>query len=211
MSYSDTDDKFEDLLAESEQKELPQDVDFKSYFKDVKSLKQDTVTKVTPVLNKELARIRQEAAVTSKEEAAISEASSAFVHMVEPNEILSFRREGVQPYVLRKLKNGEYREADFIDLHGKTLEEAYQYVIRFVAHARREEFRCILIIHGKGTKAPKKALLKSYVAHWLRQLPEVLAFHSAPEWKGGTGSVMVILKKGDKTSAMNREMHARRF
>ena len=39
-------------------------------------------------------------------------------------------------------------------------------------------------------------------------MPEVLAFHSAPEWKGGTGALMVILKKGDKASLDNRELHA---
>ena len=41
-------------------------------------------------------------------------------------------------------------------------------------------------------------------------MPEVLAYHSAPEWKGGTGAVMVILKKGDKESDDNRELHALR-
>ena len=53
--------------------------------------------------------------------------------------------------------------------------------------------------------------MKSYVAHWLKQMNDVIAYHSAPDFKGGTGAVMVILKKGDKASALNRELHARRL
>ncbi len=176
---------------------------------DIKRVKQDTVATRRAPMDKELAKLRQEAAVIDKKEAEL-EASSAFVPQLDPNEVLEFRREGVQPYVLRRLKNGEYLEADYIDLHGKTVEEAYTVVMRFLEHAKREEFRCVLIIHGKGSKGPRRALLKSYVAHWLKQIPEVLAFHSAPEWKGGTGSVYIILKKGDKSRAANREQHAKR-
>ncbi|HIV16283.1 MAG TPA: DNA endonuclease SmrA [Candidatus Avisuccinivibrio pullicola] len=182
-------------------------------FGDIKPLKQDRLIIRTPLLDKATAKVRQDNATRDKEQEALDEASSAFVHMVDPNDVLSFRRDGVQPYMLRKLKNGEYREADYIDLHGKTIEEAYNLVMRFIDYARREELRCVLIIHGKGDRFAQKdrrALLKSYVNHWLRQLPDVLAFHSAPEWKGGSGSVMVILKKSDKQSAQNRELHARR-
>ncbi len=83
-------------------------------------------------------------------------------------------------------------------------------MMRFIAYAKEREYRCILIIHGKGQMQKQKALIKSFTAHWLKQIPEILAFHSAPEWKGGTGAVMAILKKGDKASALNRELHARR-
>ena len=83
-------------------------------------------------------------------------------------------------------------------------------VMNFLSFSKDKEFRCILIIHGKGERQKEKALMKSYVAHWLRQIPDVLAFHSAPQWKGGTGALMSILKKGDKARAINREMHSKR-
>ncbi|MBU3826362.1 MAG: DNA endonuclease SmrA [Candidatus Anaerobiospirillum merdipullorum] len=197
------------LQAEAAAAAEKKDLSFSQAMADIKPVKQDKVATRTELMNKDLAKLRQEAAVLDKKEAEL-EASSAFVPQVDPNEVLVFRREGVQPYVLRRLKNGEYLEADYIDLHGNTVEQAYNLVMRFLEHAKREEFRCVLIIHGKGSKGPRKALLKSYVAHWLRQIPEVLAFHSAPEWKGGTGSVYVILKKGDKSRAENREQHAKR-
>lgn len=160
-------------------------------------------------MDKETSKMRREAAVKLPEKLTES-ASSSFVQMVGPQETLEFRRPGIQPYIIRKLKNGEYSEADFIDLHGLTVEKAYEKVMRFIAFAKEKEYRCILIIHGKGQMQKQKALIKSFTAHWLRQIPEVLAFHSAPEWKGGTGAIMAILKKGDKASALNREIHARR-
>lgn len=176
---------------------------------DIAPLKQDKIEVTTKVLDKTTAKIRQDAATRLPEDVTDS-ASSGFVHMVEPNEILEFRRPGVQPYVVQKLRKGEYPEADYIDLHGKTIEGAYSEVMKFIGFAKEHEFRCVLIIHGKGERSKPKALMKSHVAHWLKQLPDVLAFHSAPVWKGGTGAVCIILKKGDKASIINREMHQKR-
>ena len=176
---------------------------------DIAPLKQDKIEVTTKVLDKTTAKIRQDAATRLPEDVTDS-ASSGFVHMVEPNEILEFRRPGVQPYVVQKLRKGEYPEADYIDLHGKTIEGAYNEVMKFIGFAKEHEFSCVLIIHGKGERSKPKALMKSHVAHWLKQLPDVLAFHSAPVWKGGTGAVCIILKKGDKASIINREMHQKR-
>ena len=176
---------------------------------DIAPLKQDKIEVTTKVLDKTTAKIRQDAATRLPEDVTDS-ASSGFVHMVEPNEILEFRRPGVQPYVVQKLRKGEYPEADYIDLHGKTIEGAYNEVMKFIGFAKEHESRCVLIIHGKGERSKPNALMKSHVAHWLKQLPDVLAFHSAPVWKGGTGAVCIILKKGDKASIINREMHQKR-
>ena len=176
----------------------------------VDKLKQDTVVKTTALMDKELSHIKREAAERDNKQEYDDHVSSAFVPIVDPNEVLSWKTPGAQPYLLRKLKNGEYREADFIDLHGKTIDEAYEIVRAFIRHAKQEEFRCVLIIHGKGSRQVKKAQMKSYVAHWLKQMNDVIAYHSAPDFKGGTGAVMVILKKGDKASALNRELQAKR-
>ena len=130
--------------------------------------------------------------------------------MVKPNDVLDYKKPGIQPFVIKKLRNGEYPEADYIDLHGKTIEQAYEQVMKFIDFAKKREYRTVLIIHGKGERSNPKALMKSHVAHWLKQLPDVLAFHSAPEWKGGCGAVYVILKKADKQSIINREIYKNR-
>lgn len=178
----------------------------------ITKLDQDKVEVRTPSMDKETSKIKKEAATKDTKEEEIDYFSSTFVPIVGPNEILSYRSNGAQPHLFKKLKNGEYREADFIDLHGKTVEEAYEFTRRYILYAREQGYRCILIIHGKNERDSQKnrATIKSYLAHWLKQMPEVLAYHSAPEWKGGAGALMVILKKGDKASLDNRELHAKR-
>lgn len=202
---------FEQLLQEEVVKNVD-NIDLAPKVGKITKLEQDKVETHTPSMDKETAKIKQEAATKDTKEETVDHVSSSFVPMVSPNDILSYRSPGAQPFLLKKLKHGEYREADFIDLHGKTVEEAYEYVRRYVLFARGQGYRCILIIHGKGERdyLKRKATLKSYVAHWLKQMPEVLAYHSAPDWKGGAGAVMVILKKGDKASFDNRELHSLR-
>lgn len=197
---------FESLLKESVKDEHDKIIDFTQ---GVKKINQDKVILKEKEMDKALAKIRQNNASIDKQK-ELDHVSSGFVAYVDPNEVLSFKQAGVQPHLLRKLKNGEYREADYIDLHGKSLEQAYDLVRDFIANALREEFRCVLIIHGKGESQKPKAQMKSYVNHWLKQMKDVLAFHSAPIFKGGTGALYIILRKGDKASAINREEHARR-
>ncbi|MDY6322298.1 MAG: Smr/MutS family protein [Succinivibrio sp.] len=196
-------------LLKQEAEEASKSEDFTAAVGPLRRIVQDKVPSKSAPLDRATAKVRQQAAQKLPQKEAES-ASSGFVQMVGPNEELEFRRPGVQPYVLRKLRQGEYREADFIDLHGLTLEKAYEKVMNFMGFAQDHEFRCVLIVHGKGEYRKQKALIKSYVAHWLKQLPEVLAYRSAPEWKGGTGALMIVLKKGEKASALNRELHARR-
>lgn len=209
MSSANNDFSFEDLLMEEAVK-TTDNIDLVGQLGKVRKMEQDKVELPAATMDKETSRIKKEAASRDTKEESIDYFSSTYVPVVAPNEVLSYRSPGAQPFLLKKLKNGEYREADFIDLHGKTVEEAYEYTRRYVLMARNEGFRCILIIHGKSERqhAKRQTTLKSYVAHWLRQMPEVLAYHSAPEWKGGTGAVMVILKKGDKASMDNRELHS---
>jgi DNA-nicking Smr family endonuclease len=204
----DTQDK-EDFSKLLDEEDPDSAVDFESEAGPVTKMEHDTVQRSTPLLDPRTSKIRQDAASKVQQE-EVEGAGSGFVRMAEPNEVLEFRRPGTQPFILRKLRAGDYAEADFIDLHGCTIEAAYDRVIHFISKSHDRGFRCVLIIHGKGELRRRKAVIKSYVAHWLRQLPDVLAFHSAPEWKGGTGAVMVILRKNEKASAENREFFARR-
>jgi hypothetical protein len=47
--------------------------------------------------------------------------------------------------------------------------------------------------------------LKGYVQHWLQELEEVQAFHSAQPVHGGTGAVYVLLRKNLQKKRENRE------
>jgi DNA-nicking Smr family endonuclease len=63
----------------------------------------------------------------------------------------------------------------------------------------------VLIAHGRGEQSATPARLKSYVAHWLGQLPEVIAYSSADARHGGTGAVLVLLRKSFEAREETRE------
>ncbi|RMG49820.1 MAG: DNA mismatch repair protein MutS [Gammaproteobacteria bacterium] len=116
---------------------------------------------------------------------------------LQPGDILAFCREGVQKKVFRKLRTGAYAVQDEIDLHGMTRDEARRALQVFLRSAAAEGRRCVRVIHGKGLRSRNEGpVLKTRVDHWLRQMDEVLAFHSALPRHGGTGAVYVLLKRG---------------
>lgn len=127
-----------------------------------------------------------------------------------PHEVLSYRRPGIQHGVYRNLRLGHYAPQAQLDLHRKTVEESRRALWDFLHESRRLGLRTVMILHGRGELSPKPALLKSYVDHWLRELPEVLAFHSAQARDGGDGALYVLLKKSDRDKQENRERHGAR-
>lgn len=132
--------------------------------------------------------------------------TSAFVELVHPHAVLSFMRPGIQHGVFRKLRQGAYPLDAVLDLHQLTVEEARNEVFRFIRDCMAQDVRSALINHGKGGRHPDRpaALLKSYVAKWLPQFPEVMAFHSAQSFHGGAGAVYVLLKKSERQKQRTR-------
>ena len=133
--------------------------------------------------------------------------------MVEPltaHDLLSWQRPGVQHGVFRKLRLGQYPVEARLDLHRMTVEKARREVFGFVKDCVRYGLRTVIILHGKGERNPDGiAQLKSYLAKWLPELEDVLAFHSAQKHHGGTGAVYVMVRKGDRDKQRNREIHRR--
>ena len=127
------------------------------------------------------------------------------VELVGPHDELGWKKDGVQDGVFRKLRQGVYPIDAELDLHRKTVREARDEVFRFLNVARGRGLRTLLIAHGRGERSDPPARIKSYVNHWLRQAPEVIAFHSAVRNRGGTGAVCLLLKKSPQQSEDNRE------
>ncbi|MDX1636112.1 MAG: DNA endonuclease SmrA [Marinobacter sp.] len=126
-------------------------------------------------------------------------------------DVLEWQRPGVQHGVYRKLRLGQYPIEARLDLHRKTVEEARREVFGFIQDCVRYGLRSVIILHGKGERNPDGvALLKSYLAKWLPELDDVLAFHSAQRHHGGTGAVYVMIRKGDLQKQRNRELHGNR-
>ncbi len=114
---------------------------------------------------------------------------------IETGEELSFRRDGVDQRVFKKMRTGRISVRDEADLHGMTRDEAHPYLRDFISYASQQDLRCVRVVHGKGlSSGPKGPVLKHAVNNWLRNWDEVLAFCSAPSQDGGTGDVYVLLK-----------------
>ncbi|MFM1885104.1 MAG: hypothetical protein RL026_261 [Pseudomonadota bacterium] len=114
--------------------------------------------------------------------------------VIESGEELSYRRDGVQETVFRRLRRGEYRVDAELDLHGFTVDGAAQVLGEFMAQALARELRVLRIVHGKGLGSGHRGpVLKHLVNGSLRRLNAVLAFASAREVDGGTGACLVLL------------------
>jgi len=132
--------------------------------------------------------------------------TTGFVEPVHPQEVLSFKRNGIQNGVFHTLQRGGYKIEASLDLHMMTLEEAREEVFAFIHDCIRYEVRTALINHGKGARRKdSQAVIKSYLARWLPQLDEIMAFHSAQGFHGGTGAVYVLLRKSEKAKDKVRE------
>lgn len=114
---------------------------------------------------------------------------------IETGDELVYAREGVQHRVLKKLRRGQYRCQDELDLHGMVVNDARETFAAFLQEAVAAGYGCVRIIHGKGNRSGHRGpVLKTRVAGWLRQRDEVLAFSSTPANDGGTGAVYVLLR-----------------
>jgi DNA-nicking Smr family endonuclease len=122
--------------------------------------------------------------------------------------VLAFKRPGVQNGVFRKLKQGRYEAQSRLDLHRMTAEVARKEIFDFIEESYQYGLRSVLIIHGKGESKAEQArssILKGCVDQWLRDLEQVLAFHSAQPRDGGTGAAYVLLRKSEEKKRENRE------
>lgn len=127
------------------------------------------------------------------EQAELSD-TQAMLNPVASQATLSYRIATLQHKVFEDLKAGNLRWFEAVDLHGCTVEDARVAVLQIIQMAKDENQNVIKIVHGKGPEA----ILKTYVNGWLRQHRDVLAFVSAPEKQGGTGAVLVLLKRAEK-------------
>ncbi|MDD2684754.1 MAG: Smr/MutS family protein [Gallionella sp.] len=104
---------------------------------------------------------------------------------------------GLSRMALRKLRRGTWPVSDSLDLHGSTTEVARVLLQEFLQHATQCQFRCVLLIHGKGMNSRDgSGVLRKLARHWLAQHAQVLAYCSAPPALGGSGAVLVLLKSG---------------
>lgn len=105
-------------------------------------------------------------------------------------------RKSVDSRMQLKLKNGDIRYQDRIDLHGMLLNQARESLIYFLQTSQQRGLKCVLVIHGKGANTQSNmGQIKQQIPYWLENLNCVLSFTSALPKHGGTGAMCVLLKK----------------
>lgn len=129
----------------------------------------------------------------------------AEVEAVQPRDVLEWKKDGVQHEVFQRLKSGRYPIEGSLDLHRLSVKESRDAVYKFFKLAEAKRWRTVLIAHGRGEQSATPARIKSYVAHWLGQLPQVNAYSSADRRHGGTGATLILLKKSAAAKEETRE------
>ena len=171
---------------------------FKKALTGVKPIDNGNIAQIKPKRVKKIdaQTLAKRAAAEGSAEQELTEISDtqAILNPVASQAALSYRIATLQHKVFEDLKAGKIRWFEAVDLHGCTVEQARAAVLQIIQMAKDENQNVIKIVHGKGPEA----ILKTYVNGWLRQHRDVLAFVSAPEKQGGTGAVLVLLKRAEK-------------
>lgn len=121
------------------------------------------------------------------------------VERIQPHDAIGFKGHGIQDSVYRKLRQGKYPIDARLDLHRMTIDTARERVFSFISDCVKYDLRTVLILPGKGDRnIEDPAVLKSHLVHWLPQLADVMAYHTAQPNDGGTGAMYVLLRKGER-------------
>ena len=121
--------------------------------------------------------------------------SNYYHEEVSSDTILAYCKQSIPHRRLIQLRKGEIPWQARLDLHGLRPDAAQESLCHFIDQQIRLDNRCLLVIHGKGGQRGEAPILKNLVNHWLKQLPQVLAFHSALPRDGGSGALYVLLQR----------------
>lgn len=179
---------------------------------DVTPLKGDKVAQVRQNPTLTLAQKERQRAAAARHEPSLADGLSDIVReWVEPQDAISWRRDGVQDGVFRNLKRGRYAPTATLNLHHHSAQQARYAVAEFAQECLQKGIRNALIIHGLGKQSkPRPGLLKNLCRQWLPDLDPVLALHSACPQHGGAGATYVMIRKSNAAKIANKERNRRR-
>lgn len=118
--------------------------------------------------------------------------------------VLSYMTPSVSGKQFHELKTGQITCEAKLDLSGLKTEKARKALLKFIQKQVKNKKHSLLIIHGTESHKNAPPLLKNLINHWLPQIVEVAAFHSANPKDGGVGAVYVLLKKIQQVPVLNR-------
>lgn len=109
--------------------------------------------------------------------------------------------DGVDKRQAQRFRRGQLPIDARYDLHGMTQRQAHAALNRFLAQAHDRGCRCVLVITGKGQRAPleeRTGVLRAQLPRWLNEAPNrvrVLAVSPAQPQHGGDGAFYILLKR----------------
>ncbi|MCW8107565.1 DNA endonuclease SmrA [Alteromonas ponticola] len=187
------------------------DLSFFEAFSDVKPLPADDKINLHSPKNSLAQKANKLAHNKDRKPAFVNPLSLEAVVPVSPDDFISFQQPGIQDGVFKNLRLGKYALEHRLSLKGLTLNQSRDVLYQTVLKCHEQGMRAILIQHGKGEQSqPFPGLKKSYLNRWLRELDEVIAFHTAQPMHGGLGATYALLKKHPDQKLINRERNRRR-
>lgn len=119
--------------------------------------------------------------------------------VVESEEFYSGAAPGVSAELVQRLSDGTFAFRKHIDLHGFIREDAKDALVGFIADARKDGERCVLVITGRGRSSPGGiSVIREALPRWLSRFPlraHVLAYCTAKSVDGGPGAFYVLLRR----------------
>jgi len=113
---------------------------------------------------------------------------------------------GLDRQTARKLDKGQLTVEARLDLHGMRQRDAHAALRKFLKWAQGKDYRHVLVITGKGSRATPatsyedetRGVLRQAVPHWLSHgdlAPLIVSFAEAPRRLGGEGALYVRLRR----------------
>lgn len=154
----------------------------------------------------EAQKLRQQAATQEKIITDSNHLQHYEIERIQPHAELGYRCHGIQDNVFRRLRQGKNPIDARLDLHRMTVEKAREVVFSFINDCVKYDLRTVIIMPGKGDRNNEDpALLKSHLIHWLPQLADVLAYHTAQPRDGGAGAMYVLLRRSEQKKEQARQ------
>lgn len=113
---------------------------------------------------------------------------------------------GIHRKLEQRMKRGNIKIDDTLDLHGMTQEEARGKLTLFLGNSKKQRYKIVLVITGKGLTSKndnedffsqEKGVLNKSLPIWLKQEPFkniVNGFRYANQRHGGRGAYYILLK-----------------
>jgi len=105
-------------------------------------------------------------------------------------------RRSIEHSILRVLRHGSHLIDIKIDLHGYTIDQAYEIFYKTIFHAIENRLRLILIITGKGNRYGRS--IRADLMKWIN-IPEIsshiLYISEAHNKHGGDGAFYCLLRR----------------